>query len=75
MQLVLRPAQFDVIVTENTFGDILSDIGGVLTGSIGTLPSASIGDGPALYEPVTAQRPTSRERTSPIRSVRLDAWP
>jgi 3-isopropylmalate dehydrogenase len=57
MQLVLRPVQFDVLVTENTFGDILSDIGGVLTGSIGTLPSASIGDGPALYEPVHGSAP------------------
>ncbi len=57
MQLVLHPAQFDVILTENTFGDILSDIGGVLTGSIGTLPSASVGDGPALYEPVHGSAP------------------
>jgi 3-isopropylmalate dehydrogenase len=57
MQLVLKPAQFDVILTENTFGDILSDIGGVLTGSIGTLPSASVGRGPALYEPVHGSAP------------------
>ena len=57
MQMVLRPAQFDVILTENTFGDILSDIGGVLTGSIGTLPSASVGQGPSLYEPVHGSAP------------------
>ncbi len=57
MQMVLRPTQFDVILTENTFGDILSDIGGVLTGSIGTLPSASIGTGTALYEPVHGSAP------------------
>src|SRR5207247_10352650 len=57
MQLVLRPAQFDVLATENTSGDILSDIGGALTGSIGTLPSASIGDGPTLYEPVHGSAP------------------
>jgi 3-isopropylmalate dehydrogenase len=57
MQLVLNPRQFDVILTENTFGDILSDIGGVLTGSIGTLPSASLGSGPALYEPVHGSAP------------------
>lgn len=57
MQLVLKPRQFDVILTENTFGDILSDIGGVLTGSIGTLPSASVGSGPALYEPVHGSAP------------------
>ena len=52
MQMVLRPTRFDVLLAENMFGDILSDIGGVLTGSIGTLPSASVGDGPALYEPI-----------------------
>jgi 3-isopropylmalate dehydrogenase len=57
MQMVLRPTQFDVILTENTFGDILSDIGGVLTGSIGTLPSASVGEGPPLYEPVHGTAP------------------
>ena len=57
MQMVLRPAQFDVLLTENTFGDILSDIGGVLTGSIGTLPSASVGEGPSLYEPVHGSAP------------------
>jgi 3-isopropylmalate dehydrogenase len=57
MQMVLRPSQFDVIVTENTFGDILSDICGILSGSIGTLPSASVGNGPALYEPVHGSAP------------------
>lgn len=57
MQMVLFPRQFDVILTENTFGDILSDIGGVLTGSIGTLPSASVGEGAALYEPVHGSAP------------------
>ena len=57
MQMVLRPTQFDVLLTENMFGDILSDIGGVLTGSIGTLPSASVGDGPALYEPIHGSAP------------------
>ena len=44
MQMVLKPTQFDVILTENTFGDILSDIGGILAGSIGMLPSASLGE-------------------------------
>lgn len=57
MQMVLRPTQFDVILTENTFGDILSDIGGVLTGSIGTLPSASVGSAISLYEPVHGSAP------------------
>ena len=44
MQLVLNPRRFDIVVTENLFGDILSDEGAVLAGSIGMLPSASIGD-------------------------------
>ena len=57
MQLVLRPTQFDVILTENTFGDILSDIGGILAGSIGMLPSASLGDKKGLYEPVHGSAP------------------
>lgn len=57
MQIVLRPSQFDVVLTENMFGDILSDLGGALTGSIGTLPSASVGDGTALYEPVHGSAP------------------
>lgn len=57
MQLVLAPNQFDVIVTSNLFGDILSDEAAVLTGSIGMLPSASIGDGPGLYEPIHGSAP------------------
>ncbi|KYO68065.1 3-isopropylmalate dehydrogenase [Thermovenabulum gondwanense] len=58
MQLVLNPGQFDVILTENTFGDILSDEASVLTGSIGMLPSASIGEkGPFLYEPCHGSAP------------------
>src|SRR5438093_5559096 len=71
MQMVLRPAQFDVVLTENTFGDILSDIGGALTGSIGTLPSASIGDGPALYEPVHGSAPdiAGKNLANPIGAI------
>jgi len=57
MQLVLAPKHFDVIVTSNLFGDILSDEAAVLTGSIGMLPSASIGDGPGLYEPIHGSAP------------------
>jgi 3-isopropylmalate dehydrogenase len=58
MQLVSRPADFDVIVTENMFGDILSDEAAMLTGSIGMLPSASVGsDGPGLFEPVHGSAP------------------
>lgn len=58
MQLILNPSQFDVILTENTFGDILSDEASVLTGSIGVLPSASLGDTkPYLYEPIHGSAP------------------
>lgn len=64
MQLLRRPAQFDVIVTDNLFGDILSDAAAMLTGSLGMLPSASLGNvdakngkRPALYEPVHGSAP------------------
>jgi 3-isopropylmalate dehydrogenase len=58
MQLVSAPTHFDVIVTENMFGDILSDEAAMLTGSIGMLPSASLGaDGPGLFEPVHGSAP------------------
>ena len=64
MQLVRRPKQFDVIVTDNLFGDMLSDVAAMLTGSLGMLPSASLGDADsktgkrkALYEPVHGSAP------------------
>jgi 3-isopropylmalate dehydrogenase len=57
MQLVLAPKSFDVIVTNNLFGDILSDEAAVLTGSIGMLPSASLGNGTGLYEPIHGSAP------------------
>jgi 3-isopropylmalate dehydrogenase len=58
MQLVANPTSFDVIVTENMFGDILSDEAAMLTGSIGMLPSASLGgEGPGLFEPVHGSAP------------------
>ena len=58
MRLILTPSFFDVIVTENMFGDILTDEAGVLTGSLGMLPSASIGDRrPGLFEPVHGSAP------------------
>jgi 3-isopropylmalate dehydrogenase len=58
MQLVSGPAGFDVILTENMFGDILSDESAMLTGSLGMLPSASLGDGgPGLFEPVHGSAP------------------
>ncbi len=77
MQLVRRPAQFDVIVTDNLFGDILSDEAAMLTGSLGMLPSASLGDpGPdgrrrALYEPVHGSAPdiAGRDRANPLACI------
>ncbi len=57
MQLIRNPAQFDVMVTETMFGDILSDEASMLTGSLGMLASASLGDGTALYEPSHGSAP------------------
>jgi 3-isopropylmalate dehydrogenase len=57
MQLVRRPSQFDVLVTENMFGDILSDEAAMLTGSIGMLPSASVGGRIDIYEPIHGSAP------------------
>jgi 3-isopropylmalate dehydrogenase len=57
MRLVAQPSAIDVLLTENLFGDILSDEAAVLTGSLGLLPSASIGDGPGLFEPVHGSAP------------------
>ena len=72
MQLVRDPAQFDVIVTENTFGDILSDEAAMLTGSIGMLPSASLGrDSRAMYEPIHGSAPdiAGRDVANPIATI------
>jgi 3-isopropylmalate dehydrogenase len=57
MQIVLDPAQFDVLLTSNMFGDILSDEASALAGSIGMIPSASLGAGPGLYEPIHGSAP------------------
>jgi 3-isopropylmalate dehydrogenase len=58
MKLIAAPRHFDVLLTENMFGDILSDEAAMLTGSIGMLPSASLGeDGPGLFEPVHGSAP------------------
>jgi 3-isopropylmalate dehydrogenase len=57
MRLVASPAAIDVLLTENLFGDILSDEAAVLAGSLGLLPSGSIGDGPGLFEPVHGSAP------------------
>jgi 3-isopropylmalate dehydrogenase len=72
MQLVSAPRHFDTILTENMFGDILSDEAAMLTGSIGMLPSASLGaDGPGLYEPVHGSAPdiAGTGRANPLAMV------
>jgi 3-isopropylmalate dehydrogenase len=77
MQLVLNPRRFDVLVTENLFGDILSDEGAVLAGSIGMLPSASLGEKRAsgawtgLYEPVHGSAPdlAGRNEANPLAAI------
>ncbi|HEX4337140.1 MAG TPA: 3-isopropylmalate dehydrogenase [Polyangiaceae bacterium] len=57
MDLIKKPSRFDVVVTSNLFGDILTDEASVLAGSIGLLPSASLGDGPGLFEPIHGSAP------------------
>jgi 3-isopropylmalate dehydrogenase len=71
MQLVRRPTQFDVIVTTNMFGDILSDEAAMLTGSIGMLPSASVGGRTALYEPIHGSAPdiAGQDVANPIATI------
>lgn len=71
MQLVRNPKQFDVILTGNLFGDILSDEAAMLTGSIGMLPSASIGDGIGLYEPVHGSAPdiAGQDKANPLAAI------
>ncbi|MFN6159908.1 MAG: 3-isopropylmalate dehydrogenase, partial [Dolichospermum sp.] len=72
MQLVRAPKQFDTIVTGNLFGDILSDAAAMLTGSIGMLPSASLGaDGPGVYEPVHGSAPdiAGLDKANPLAQV------
>ena len=72
MQLVRDPKQFDVLLTGNLFGDILSDEAAMLTGSIGMLPSASLGsDGPGLFEPVHGSAPdiAGQDKANPMAMV------
>lgn len=71
MQLIRNPRQFDVILTENMFGDILSDEAAMITGSIGMLPSASIGSDHALYEPVHGSAPdiAGQQKANPIAAI------
>jgi len=71
MRLVSDPATFDVVLTENMFGDILSDEAAVLAGSLGLLPSASLGSGPGLFEPVHGSAPplAGRDVANPIGAI------
>lgn len=72
MQIVKNPAQFDVIVTENMFGDILTDEASMITGSIGMIPSSSLGDGTrGLYEPIHGSAPdiAGQNKANPIGTI------
>ena len=71
MQLIRNPRQFDVIVTENMFGDILTDEASMLTGSIGMLPSASIGGEVGLYEPAHGSAPdiAGQNKANPLATI------
>lgn len=73
MQLLRNPSQFDVIVTDNLFGDILSDEASMLTGSLGMLPSASLGNpgAPGLYEPVHGSAPdiAGQDKANPLATI------
>jgi 3-isopropylmalate dehydrogenase len=71
MQIILNPQQFDVILTENLFGDILSDEASVISGSLGLMPSASKGDSHALFEPVHGSFPQAagRDIANPVGSI------
>lgn len=75
-QLVLDPRHFDVIVTENTFGDILSDESAVLTGSLGMIPSASLGGEVSLYEPAHGSAPdiAGKDIANPIATILSAAY-
>lgn len=71
MQLVTAPGYFDVLLTENLFGDILSDEAGVITGSIGLLPSASAGESVSLYEPIHGSYPQAagKNTANPVAAI------
>ena len=71
MQIIVNPKQFDVMLTENMFGDILSDEASVISGSLGLLPSASIGNSSALFEPIHGSYPqaTGKDIANPLGSI------
>jgi len=71
LQFIMNPQQFDVVLTENMFGDILSDESSALAGSLGLLPSVSIGEGPTLFEPIHGSYPEGKGKdiANPIGSI------
>lgn len=71
MQIIVNPKQFDVVLTENMFGDIISDEASVISGSLGLLPSASVGDGVALFEPIHGSYPQAagKDIANPVGSI------
>ena len=71
MQIIINPAQFDVVLTENMFGDIISDEASVLSGSLGLLPSASVGNKTALFEPIHGSYPQAagKDIANPLGSI------
>ncbi len=71
MQIILNPKQFDVVLTENMFGDIISDEASVISGSLGLLPSASVGSATALFEPIHGSYPQAagKDIANPIGSI------
>ena len=71
MQIIVNPKQFDVILTENMFGDIISDEASVIAGSLGLLPSASVGKGAALFEPIHGSYPQAagKDIANPLGSI------
>ncbi|HTM93330.1 MAG TPA: 3-isopropylmalate dehydrogenase, partial [Flavisolibacter sp.] len=71
MQIIVNPKQFDIILTENMFGDIISDEASVISGSLGMLPSASVGEHTALFEPIHGSYPQAagKDIANPIGSI------
>ena len=71
MQIILQPANFDVVLTENMFGDIITDEASVITGSIGMLPSASVGEATALFEPIHGSAPqiAGKDMANPFATI------
>ena len=71
MQIIVNPKQFDILLTENMFGDILSDEASVISGSLGLLPSASVGVSSALFEPIHGSYPqaTGKDIANPVGSI------